>query len=224
MPHMPVSLPRMCSVLAHELRSPLSVIQGYIRLLQRQRGADHPDTPMLDAMLEATGRLTVIARQASDLGNWLSGPGTRPLETTRASRVLAALSQRVAPETHVQVLTGDGAPDAPVHADEQALSGALAAVAEALYRDVEPGTVEISLKADGENVAFRFQAHRRTTAEDHVSAGPGAPAREFSFDRGGAGLALIAASHVFDRHQAVLEPATEPDALLVRLPHLGGTP
>ena len=59
---MPVPLPRMCSVLAHEIRTPLSVLQGYIRLLQRQREPGHPEHAMLEAMLSATGQITAIAR------------------------------------------------------------------------------------------------------------------------------------------------------------------
>lgn len=224
MPHMPVPLPRMCSVLAHELRSPLSVIQGYIRLLQRQRDAEHPDMPMLEAMLEATGRLTTIARQASDLGNWMSGPATRPLEATQAGSVMETLAQRLGTDARMAVLAYQNVSGQQFHADAAALTGALAAVAEAMHRDMETGVVEISLvdPPDGGSVAFTLRPRRAATATTALSSRSGTP-RAFSFDRGGAGLALIAASHVLDVHQAAMEPADDAGALTLRFPQTGGT-
>jgi signal transduction histidine kinase len=50
---MRVELPSLLSVLAHELRSPLRVLQGYLGLMLRQREAGHPDVQMLVALLDA---------------------------------------------------------------------------------------------------------------------------------------------------------------------------
>lgn len=225
MPHMPVPLPRMCSVLAHELRSPLSVIQGYIRLLQRQRDAGHPEMPMLEAMLEATGRLTTIARQASDLGNWLSGPATRPLAVTPADSVMETLAQRLGTDTRMAVIARPGTSQQQFHADAPVLTSALVAVAEAMYRDMDAGVIEISLAdpPSGGSVVFELRPRRPVAADPAVPSRSGPP-RAFSFDRGGSGFDLITASHVLDAHQAAIEPADDAGALTLRFPQTGGTP
>src|SRR5690348_1243122 len=68
---MSTNFSEVLSVLAHELRSPLSVLQGYIRLLQRKRDATDPESAMLTAMLGATTRLAALGRQSSELAVWM---------------------------------------------------------------------------------------------------------------------------------------------------------
>lgn len=222
---MPVSLPRMCSVLAHELRSPLSVIQGYIRLLQRQRDPGHPDMAMLDAMLDATGRLTTIARQASDLGTWLTGLETRPLEQVPMTAVTDALSERLRHDTPAIVLLPVPAtgPTPSLRADPGALAGAILALAEAMHRDDESAVIEISVTDPQSDGCAGVTLGPVTSARDSA-ASPSRPIphRAPSFDRGGAGLALIAASQVFDEHEASITPADEPGHIVIRFPHSGG--
>jgi hypothetical protein len=46
--------------------------------------------------------------------------------------------------------------------------------------------------------------------------------RALSFDRGGAGLALIAASHVLDAHGVSIEPADSGE-ISIRFPREGGS-
>jgi len=211
---MPVPLPTMCAVLAHELRSPLSVIQGYIRLLQRQRDAGHPEAAMLDAMLDATGRLTGIARQASDLGAWLTGPGAAPLPTHPVSEIVARLAGRFGADSPIAATVhpvSAAVGDQLLRCDPPALVDALSAVVDALHREAGGAPVEIAL-ADPEAtgvVTIRLQAH----GQGH--------ARPFSFERGGSGLALVTASHVLTAHGAIVEPAAG-DGLTITFPHTGG--
>ena len=60
-------------MLSHELRGPLGVMQGYLRLLLTRRADDAADVRMLTAILEASGRITAIARDASELATWQDG-------------------------------------------------------------------------------------------------------------------------------------------------------
>jgi hypothetical protein len=215
----------MCSVLAHELRSPLSVLQGYIRLLQRPRDPDHPEMAMLEAMLDATGRLTTIARQASDLGNWLAAVEAAPRTAVAVEAVAAAVAGRLSndgPITLIAPPQGTGTRAEHTERDAAALAGAIVSLAESMHRDDETATIEISVSGglDGRHPGFVL-CPRSTGARTVHPTRSGLP-RALAFDQGGAGLALIAASHVFDYHRVVLEPDDAPGSLSVRFPHTGG--
>jgi light-regulated signal transduction histidine kinase (bacteriophytochrome) len=226
MPHMPVPLPRMCSILAHELRSPLSVLQGYIRLLQRQRDPAHPDVPMLDAMLEATGRLTVIARQASDLGNWLTGQQSRPFDDVPVSAITDAIANRLDQESRAIVMGAApaAAGDVTLRADPSAAVDAILALAVSMHRDDESATIEIRVSDPIEGGSVDVSLHALTPPRERVSSSTGAlPRRPLSFDRGGAGLALVAASYVLDAHGVSVDSADDPARIVLRFPRSGGS-
>lgn len=216
---MSVSFPKMCSVLAHELRSPLSVLQGYIRLLQRQRDASHPETAMLNAMLDATGRLTGIAHQASSLGSWLAAHETPALEIVPTTAVLDEIDKRETQDGPVAVVRHEGTPVGHIHADAAALAGALVAIASSLAREAGVETVEVSQSPRDKDASTGFQLRAR----------PSAPTQEitmtdrmFALDNGGAGLALIAASHILDAHGASLSAGDRPGSIDIRLREAGG--
>jgi light-regulated signal transduction histidine kinase (bacteriophytochrome) len=203
---MPVPLPRVCAVLAHELRSPLSVIQGYIRLLQRQRDADHPDTAVLEAMLQSTARLTAIARQASDLGLWLTALETTPLLTVSLGDVVDALTERAQNTASVRIAALDIAP-ARIKAEPRALADAVIALAESMARETGETEIEVSISASTADAATRFVLRPRTYAGPPVSPPSRTAAeRAVTFDRGGAGLGLVFASYVLDAHGATVTP------------------
>jgi hypothetical protein len=199
----------MCSVLAHELRSPLSVLQGYIRLLQRQREPGHPEMAMLEAMLDATGRLTTIARQ--------------PFGPVAVTAVADALADRLRNMPPAVALLPVPATPLTLRADPAALAGAIVALAESMHRDNESAVIEISVldsQADG-SVGFALGPASSTTG---TASSPGRPTSPGpSFDRGGAGLALIAASHVLDQHGASFDATTAPGHIVIRFPHPGGS-
>jgi K+-sensing histidine kinase KdpD len=221
---MPVPLPRMCSVLAHELRSPLSVLQGYIRLLQRQRDAGHPETAMLDAMLDATGRLTAIARQASELGAWLAARDTTPLESVAVADVLEEITKRTAPDGAISVIrTSDSGEQSPrVQADASALAGAVMALAESMAREAGGSVVEISHRRQAPDASPSLSLRTRTAPAAENGHVEGHAQRALSFDRGGAGLALIAASYILDAHGAHTRIGNVPGSIDIHFGKDGG--
>jgi K+-sensing histidine kinase KdpD len=213
----------MCSVLAHELRSPLSVLQGYIRLLQRQRDAGHPETAMLDAMLDATGRLTAIARQASDLGAWLAARDTTPLESVAVAEVLEEITKRTAPDGAVSVVRVNESGEQPmVQADASALAGAVMALAESMAREAGGAIVEIRQVRDNPDTSPSLSLRTRTTPAVENGHVEGHVQRALSFDRGGAGLALIAASYVLDAHGARTRIGNVPGSIDIHFGKDGG--
>lgn len=217
---MPVPLPKLCAVLAHELRSPLSVIQGYIRLMQRQRDRDHPDSPMLDAMLSATARLTAIAREASDLSGWLTTTGSAPLPSVPLGAVLDALAERALKTPGVQLVAATPPVDLRLNAEPGLLADAILALAGSMARETGEPVVTISTP-DSSTPPTQFVL-RACSLDGAVSHHTGAQ-RAGAFDRGGAGLALILASYVLDAHGATVQPHDEASVLSIQIPPERGT-
>lgn len=219
---MAVPLPKICSILAHELRSPLSVLQGYIRLLQQQRDVDHPETMMLQAMLDATGRLTTIARQASDLGSWLNSQETTSLQSVAIAEILDEIDTRVPKDGTIAVVRSVARGQALMRADAPALATALVAVAESVSRETGSGVVELmSVEEDGAG-APTFSLRPRLAEGKADAVAGSAITRALSLDRGGAGLSLVAASYVLDAHGASLEAARTPGAIDIYFRDTGG--
>jgi signal transduction histidine kinase len=207
---MRVELPELLSVLSHELRGPLGILQGYLRLMQRQRPAGDPDTTILTAMLEATGRLAAIGRQVDNLREWC-GPSVPDVAMDVPARDLAEAAARAAGGALV-LTEGARACDSPLRLfDRDGVAAALVALSVHVSR--ERGEREVTLDAaaddDGDHVMFTV-----TPAPDGPA--PEAPPPAVAFDSGGQGLSLVIASYVLDRHGAVATPADPPGAVQVR--------
>lgn len=215
---MRVELPQVLSVLVHELRSPLGVIQGYVRLLQRQHGEGDPDAPLLAAILEQTARISALGRQSTDLARISSRKiegGGRVCLSTLCAEMLAhgagnALSANITPALGEQaVLTADSA----------ALALACSALADLTFREGSgaPVTVTVTEGDDADRVTLLItgkEPERMAVAGAATDDRPGP--HPVPFDRGGQGLALVMASYVFDADQAEVV-AARPGVIEIRL-------
>lgn len=214
---MPVELPQLCSLLAHELRSPLSVLQGYIRLLQRSRAPEDPEHAMLTAMLEATGRLSWFARQSSELGAWMR---TRDETSGAALRVDALYALLLKTDSrHTWAL--DETPSlvsAQIAggADGAILTTSLVAVADAVAREHNSAAAVAHISsADGTTLTVTVRPSTpRKASQTRASA---APDRDAFFVQGGLGLGLVTASHVFAYLQGTVARQSD-DSLQLTFP------
>ena len=215
-------------MLAHELRGPLSVIQGYLRLMLNQRDSSHAETPMIRAMLDATGRLAALGRQASDVAIWTN-------HAADAGKVdLAALADKTArlvPSGSTSVhLDHDVGREAVSTSDPDALAAALAALAELAARDTG-GRVELSARsATDPHIVTVVLTPAGVPGLEPTGDGPhGAEAAATSrpltiaFDRGGFGLSLVLASYVLDAHGADVRTADSGKRVEVQLQKAGGS-
>lgn len=215
---MPVELPQVCSILAHELRTPLSVLQGYIRLLQRRRTDDDPETAMLAAMLEATGKLSAIARQASDLGHWMQEHANKPAHTIdpiALGEAMTRLNQRHELTATYSFSRAQPASTASSDDDGESgmLAGALLAVADAAAREAGSSSATIRLSTDRETL----------TIDIHTTASRPTPAetidrRKPFFTNGGLGLALVSASYVLDAYRSAFVRADGNETIKLSFP------
>jgi hypothetical protein len=225
---MRVELPRLLSVLAHEVRGPLSVIQGYLRLMLKQRDPAHAETTMIRAMLDASGRLAAIGRQASEMALWI-GPAPPAGEVA-----LAALAEKAAslvPSGGASIRIDEATGREIIRAsDADALAAALATLAELTARDTG-GPIELSARAAGGRHAVTFLMTPAGHAASPRDGEPG-PARgagddgrrvALAFDRGGFGLSLVLASYVLDAHGAVARADDARGGVEVELQKAGGS-
>ena len=210
---MGVELPQLLRVLAHEIRGPLSVIQGYLRLMSKQRDEASTDMPMLKAMLDASGRLTSMAKHASDISVLLREPPPA-LRQVPIGQLLSAVAARPAPRVHVELTNGDRETTVAAQ-DEALLAFALGSLVEAVARNAGADAVAIA-KGSAQNgcvgLTIRPLGEDGASGPEHFSA--------FAFDQGGFGLALVLASFVLDGHKAHATVGSR-GALDISLPHGG---
>jgi K+-sensing histidine kinase KdpD len=195
---MPVELPDLLSVLAHELRSPLSVLQGYIRLLQRDRTPSDPETSMLASMLDSTGRLSAIGRQASDLAVFLKSPASAGRRVT-VEALVAEIAKRASSGVTIEPC-GESAAEATIATShDELLAGAISALTDLVMRDSAEKTAMVAVCASGADVRVAIAPG---AGPGHTSVDPADGGTVVAFDRGGLGLSLVVASYVLEAHGA----------------------
>lgn len=198
---MSVDISDILHVLAHELRTPVGIAHGYVRLLLEERLHQESDRRRaLEQMQQALGRLSDLSHESSRLATWFE-------HDVNALGAVAAAS--------VMAQVADAEYDAPVAFDLGALSdaatirtcdverlaGALISVVRATARELRGAECTVSARlADqcfldvliGPGDRIAALGGGRGTAE----AGP------LALERGGLGLSLIEAAIVLDAHAA----------------------
>ena len=239
----PNPFPKAMSLAVHELRTPLSVLSGYLGFVLREQAG--PLTEKQREWLEVVGnsaaRITALVAEMSELGRIAAGE----LSLSRQEFDLGALLVELASRMHegedrgvrLDVRRGTGAAfSAPVTGDRQRLSKALNALMRSVLRERgDPGTVvaacEIVTGAQGQPWAVVMLGSDAEVASLLTHADAEAPPR-FAEWRGGPeiGLALPVARRVIEAHggalwsnagvaEAALDPAKRvPPAAGLRLP------
>lgn len=196
---MQVESSKTLRLLAHELRGSLAVIQGYVRLLRPARADNEAETRMLTGILDATTRISAIARQASELATWIDG---RALDGHDAIPVGALVERAIAgaasPGTAIEV--ADDAAKVIVHTpNATSLAAALSAMVDAVGRGLtldRPVVVRVRPMSDRRSVMIEIGPA--------TSAAAPAGSEPIAFDQGGHGLALVLAAAVLDAHDAAV--------------------
>lgn len=208
----PRLLPRVMSLAVHELRTPVTVVSGYLRMLLREQGGPLTDKQrkMLEEAERSCSRISALVAEMSELGK-LEG-GDLPLSIQEFD--LAAVLTDVASDMHegddrgVSVeLRGANQP-LPVSGDRTRLAAALKSLVYAALREQgEPGVVVVDCSVarnDGANndtwavVAIGVPA-LITPLRDRVG-----PPRGFDEWIGGLGMALPVARRVVEAHGGAL--------------------
>jgi signal transduction histidine kinase len=201
------SYPRLISLAVHELRTPASVVAGYLRMLQRD--TDEPlaerQRKMVEEAEKSCARLVSLIAALSEVGKLDEGlismsaseTDLFPLVAEAAADVHEAADRDVGLEVR-----GDGS-GAIIRGDGQRLRSAFGAIFHAILREkIGPGTVVIDRRTEMDRDPR--SAVIIVAEPDAIQAAYTAPVGAFDEKRGGVGLSLPIARRVIEAHRGRL--------------------
>lgn len=198
---MSVDISDILHVLAHELRTPVGIAHGYVRLLLEERLHQESDRRRaLEQMQKALARLSDLSQESSRLAAWFERD-PHEIGSLAAARVIERVAEA---DYDAPVVFEQGElPDAATirTGDVVMLSGALVNMVRATARELRGAECAVSTRlADGRCVEILIGPQDRLAA---LSAGRGTPdAGPLALERGGLGLSLVEAAIVLDAHGA----------------------
>ena len=189
---------RLLSLTSHELRSPLGVMRGYLKLLEQQAGGlTDQQRHVIAASLKASDRMTELLGEMSALAHLQRGE----TQVDRRATTLAAvvddfLEQRVVVGDHATQLRRGDVPSVEILADRVLLAPALATLAAAT---IAARPREADLMASG-----RVESHDKAFVRLEIAAISATTSDiadvPLNLLRGGLGLRLPLAAAIIDAH------------------------
>jgi signal transduction histidine kinase len=197
----PVEINEILHVLAHELRTPVGIAHGYVRLLLEERLPGEPERRRaLEQMRKALARLSDLSHETSALAAWYEQPAALDSDHSQARAIIEGV-RSASYEFPVNFDTSAVANETIHTNDATRLTGALADVVRATARELRGQPCAVSLRVQERRL--ELLAGR---AEDiaGLAAGPQAvDSGPLILERGGLGLSLVHAAVVLDAHGAV---------------------
>jgi len=211
--------PRVCSLLAHELRSPSAVISGYARMLGEGRLTGEDQAQAYAQIERAASRISAISRQASDLARWLS-PSADESTLLLCSSLMTDAVARSGVTSRVTVEGSVESPSLWIPAlDRSALATAIASAIEAVCRESPDDPIRVSPRVDHATQSCDILIGPSPGLANVVSDPSTPNATAWSADRGGMGLALVLCAVIVTAHGGELQMLNgRRDLLSIRLP------
>lgn len=197
-------LPKTLSLAAHELRTPVTVVAGYLRMLLREQGGPLSDKQrkMLEEAERSCHRIGTLVAEMSDLGKLEA----REITIGRQPIDLAALVAEVAADMHeddergVTLTTRGGGGPVIVTGDRTRLTATLRALMHAVVREQsEPGVIVAQcLSIHDTTPPWAVVVVGSEPAVEGLAQAARATPPGFDEWRGGLGLALPVARRVVE--------------------------
>ena len=199
-PTTPTNLPKLLSLAVHELRSPLSVVSGYIRILLKDAARPLPDPQLhfVEEMEKSCAKLSGLLKELSELSRLESGTAPFNRSTVDVLRLVKESSAALPPMPDREVRIDVTGEPAHVHGDSVRLKAAFTSILVALRRELVSGdSVAVKVQPSSNQVIISICEEARL--ESLQQAGPDDFA---TFDewRGGNGLSLPTARRVIEAH------------------------
>lgn len=190
---------RVLSLLAHELRGPLGVIRGYLRLIdQTSVELSERSRESIAAALRASDRMSNVLDQASLLAHLQIGDVRLEYKRVALSTLVhAAIHGATLPQYTSVTLAARPLPAVSVEADEARLRTALATFVEAVAR-AQSSRVIVEIAARSTRLAGK--AAVRLRIGPRTLAGVDPAETELDLRRGGFGLLVPIAAFIVDAH------------------------
>jgi K+-sensing histidine kinase KdpD len=207
---MGIDVPVTLRLLSHELRTPVGVIQGYLKMLVDGRVDDQTRPRVIAQLQQAAGRVAVLSQQASDLSHWVSGAAARNHQDVPVIRLVEEIAQRVPAAVQLSrtVAPECGAMILPA-ADLPALVEAGLALVAAMTR-TRSSVALVARAGPAASVDILV-----TTPDAKLDA---SPTRPIDLDESGVGLSLLLASAMVESHRGRLWQIVNPPAWGMTLP------
>jgi hypothetical protein len=197
---MRVDINDILHVLAHELRTPVGIAHGYVRLLLEERLTQESDRRRaLEQMQKALGRLSDLSHESTALAAWYEQDHSTPQSVDART-----LMEHVAAADYDHPVTVDPADVPPgvtvKTTDHSSLCRALTGIVRATARELRGTTCDVVARVVNGNFEMLTGPEE---ALGPLAAGPSAlNAGPIALERGGLGLALVHAAIVLDAHGA----------------------
>jgi hypothetical protein len=193
---MPPNLAQVLNTLAHEIRTPLSVSQGYLKLYLDGRLTNVEDTRRaFEQTRQALGALATLCVDMGKVSALSDSAATGIPERVSAADFVKSV--RAQSEVDGAAWSGETGTRAIQSANHRELAHAIAIVSKAAFDEAREAPHAVQTTA-GDDLVILAGAANTLGA---LQAGPGAPtARPVDFVKGGKGLKLIWAAFVLDRH------------------------
>lgn len=193
---MPPQLAQVLNTLAHEIRTPLSVSQGYLKLYLDGRLTNADDTRRaLEQTREALGALAALCVDMGKVSALAESASGIPERLSTAALIRSLRTQAAVKDASWSGEGGARSVDTTNHRD---LVQALAIVSRAAFDEARDETPAVRADEGDELIVLAGTAASLSA----LQSGPQAPeARPVDFGRGGRGLKLIWAAFVLDKHR-----------------------
>ena len=202
--------PEILSLSSHEVRSPVSVLAGYIRMLLQQRAGPLSDEQrrLLEAAERACGRLTTVLAELSELARLESKAAPFNRSTVDLPTVVReAIAKSPGPHDRQIAITLSGIASVSVHGDATRLRTSFGSLFDALRREVvNSEALGVRVESDGSIVRVTIAEPGRLDQLSKLAASALVTFDEWK--RGGTGLSLPNARRVIEAHGGrLLSPA-----------------
>src|SRR5262245_9390134 len=197
------SYPQLLSLAVHELRTPCSIVAGYLRLLRREGGdplTDQQRKMISEAEKSCTRFISLIAElsEISKLDSGFITLAERPFDVFSLVQEVAGLVHE-AQDREVRLEVRGDETGAPATGDPDRLRAAFDAVFRAILRE-KAGAVTVVAERRLVTREGRVSAVVVVADEADVQTVYDSPQTAFDVKRGGLGLALPLARRIIEGH------------------------
>jgi signal transduction histidine kinase len=214
-------LPKTLSLAVHELRTPVTVVAGYLRMLLREQAGpiSEKQRKMLEEADKSCGRLGALVAEMSEFGKLEGSDVTFARQDFDLSALVVELASGLheAEDRGVQFEARAATPgdmkEIWITGDRVRIATAVKALMQSALRErIEPGLMLARCSVLTGNPHWGVVAIGDEAVLPDLERGAASPPPEFDEWRGGLGLALPVARRVIEAHGGAVWSGTGPQA------------